>query len=90
MIGNGKHGTISRRSLFRGAAIVACSVLGVLGMENSALAKMSQKAAGYQEKPKDDQQCSGCTLFKAPDACTLVDGSINPAGWCRFYAKKAS
>jgi hypothetical protein len=91
MIGNGKHRTlgISRRSLFRGAAIAACSFLAVLGMESSAIAKMSQKAAGYQEKPKDNQQCSNCALFKAPDACTLVDGSINPDGWCRFYSKKS-
>ena len=55
----------------------------------SAIAKMAQKAAGYQDKPKGDQSCANCTLFKAPDSCTLVDGTIVSSGWCRFYAKKS-
>lgn len=81
---------LSRRGLFRAATMAVLSVMAVAGSAGSAIAKMSQKAAGYQDKPKDDQKCSGCALFKAPDACTLVDGSISPDGWCRFYSKKSS
>jgi hypothetical protein len=65
------------------------SLLAVVATAGTAIAKMSQKAAGYQEKPKDNQQCSNCALFKSPDSCTLVDGTINPDGWCRFYSKKS-
>jgi len=80
----------SRRGLFHVAAVAACSLFAVIATAGTAIAKMAQKAAGYQDKPKDDQKCSGCALFKAPDSCTLVDGSISADGWCRFYSKKAS
>ena len=50
---------------------------------------MTQKAAGYQETPKDGASCADCALFKAPSTCTLVDGTIAATGWCRFYAKKS-
>jgi hypothetical protein len=53
-----------------------------------AQAKMSQKAAEYQTTPKGNESCANCTLYRAPSACTLIDGTVVPAGWCRFYAKK--
>lgn len=81
---------LSRRGLFRNAVMLAAGMIGVLGMGAPAQAKMTQKAAGYQDTPKADQKCSGCALFKTPNSCTLIDGSISPDGWCRFYAKKAS
>jgi hypothetical protein len=49
---------------------------------------MAQKAVEYQDTPKGDQQCSNCSLFQEPNACTLVDGEISPAGWCKFWVKK--
>jgi High potential iron-sulfur protein len=45
--------------------------------------------AEYQATPKGDQQCSNCNLFQEPNACTLVDGEISAAGWCKFWVKKA-
>jgi High potential iron-sulfur protein len=33
--------------------------------------------------------CSNCSLFQEPNACTLVGGEISPAGWCKFWVKKA-
>lgn len=79
---------LSRRGLFRNAAalIGGMAALAVAGTE--AIAKMAQKAAGYQPTPKGDQSCATCALFKAPSSCTLVDGDIAAAGWCRFFAKK--
>jgi hypothetical protein len=81
---------VSRRQLFRGAAIAAggAAILAVSAMP--AQAKMTQTGAGYQDKPKGDANCANCALFKAPSSCTLVDGTISPTGWCRFYSKKAS
>jgi hypothetical protein len=40
---------------------------------------MAQKAVEYQDTPKGD-----CSLFQEPNSCTLVDGEISPAGWCKF------
>ena len=53
-----------------------------------AAAKMAQKAVEYQDTPKGDQECSNCSLFQEPNSCTLVDGEISPAGWCKFWVKK--
>jgi hypothetical protein len=79
--------SISRRQLLRGAAATAGGIAAVLAASSPAQAKMAQKAAGYQDGPKGDQTCASCSLFKAPAACILVDGTISPNGWCRFYKK---
>lgn len=83
------NATLSRRGVFRGVASMIGATVALLAMKLPAIAKMAQKAAGYQVKPSGDQSCANCTLFKAPDSCTLVDGTIAPNGWCRFYAKKS-
>ena len=80
---------VSRRDLLRGAAATIGGAAIVVGTSLPAQAKMSEKAAGYQETPKDGASCASCALFKAPNSCTLVDGEISPNGWCRFYAKKS-
>ena len=80
---------LSRRGLFRGMAAMIGAAAALMAASGSAIAKMAQKAAGYQEKPNGDQTCANCALFKAPDSCTLVDGTIAAGGWCRFYAKKS-
>jgi hypothetical protein len=45
----------------------------------------------YQPDPKNGQQCSDCTYY-IPDkdgdglgACSIVEGTIEPAGWCTSY-----
>lgn len=80
---------ISRRQLLRGAAIAAGGAAVLAGTIAPAEAKMTQKAAGYQETPKDGASCATCALFKAPSTCTLVDGTVSADGWCRFYSKKS-
>lgn len=48
----------------------------------------SKEYAQYQPHPKGEQQCSLCTMFRAPESCTLVDGKISPKGWCRYFEAK--
>jgi hypothetical protein len=81
---------VSRRHLLRSVAIAAGGGAILLTTAVPAQAKMSQKAAAYQDTPKGDNSCVNCALFKSPSSCTLVDGTISPTGWCRFYAKKSS
>jgi hypothetical protein len=54
-----------------------------------AQAKMAQTAVGYQQTPKDGKQCDGCNFFVAPNSCKVVDGEINPMGYCKLWNKKA-
>ncbi len=48
--------SVSRRALFRYAAAVAGAVVGTLSMIAPSYAKMAQKAVGYQNSPKNDQE----------------------------------
>jgi High potential iron-sulfur protein len=71
------------RSLAAGAAALAGSI-------KEAAAKTAQAAASYQDSPKDDQHCDNCSLFQSPSSCLVVDGTISPSGWCKFWIKKPS
>ncbi|MFC4405995.1 nitrous oxide reductase accessory protein NosL [Haloarchaeobius iranensis] len=51
----------------------------------------SKGDVSYQPQPQDGQQCSGCTFY-IPDkngdgagACTIVEGTIDPSGYCTSY-----
>jgi High potential iron-sulfur protein len=74
--------------LLRSVGCVAGAAASLLPLRQ-AKAKMKQSSVEYQDTPKGDQQCSNCSLFQEPDGCTIVDGSISPAGWCKFWVKKA-
>jgi hypothetical protein len=50
-------------------------------------AKHSKADAGYQARPRNGQICKHCTMFRAPNACTAVEGYINPRGWCEWYKR---
>ena len=83
---------VSRRSLLRGATIAAggaALLATTLSVGPAEAGSMTQKAASYQNTPKDGKRCDGCSLFQAPSSCKLVAGTIDPAGWCRFWVKKS-
>jgi High potential iron-sulfur protein len=80
--------TLSRRTIVTGSVAGAAGAAVLLGLVTEASAKMTQKAVEYQDTPKGDQRCSNCSLFQEPNSCTLVDGEISPAGWCKFWVKK--
>lgn len=53
--------------------------------------KLSKTAVQYQDSPKGDKKCSGCMHFVAQgNTCKLVEGQINPDGWCSLWAAKQS
>jgi hypothetical protein len=90
-----RSAALSRRSVLRnfgftagGALMLATTVSG--NRVAAAQTKMTQKAVGYQETPKGAQRCDNCTQFGPPASCKIVDGSIDPAGWCKVYAKKVA
>jgi hypothetical protein len=79
---------LSRRVVLLHSAGCAAGAAAVLLPLKEAAAKMSQPSVAYQDSPKGDQECSNCSLFQEPNACTLVDGEISPKGWCKFWVKK--
>jgi hypothetical protein len=84
---------LSRRSILRNLAFTVggAAMLGTTVSGNRAAAaqtKTTQKAVGYQDTPKGAQRCDNCTQFEAPSSCKVVEGNIEPAGWCKVYVKK--
>lgn len=52
--------------------------------------KLSKAQVKYQEQPKGDQHCANCLQFVAEsNTCKVVDGPINPQGWCTVWVKRA-
>ena len=93
MAKNEKSVPVSRRNVLRGATLIAggaAIVASSLAPASAQSGKMTQQAAEYQNGPKNGQKCLDCSLYVQPQACKLVEGTISPVGWCKFYAKKAS
>ena len=87
---NGKK--TSRREILKLGAF-GLGAVGAMSLAGGAHAQQvakraAQKAVMYQQTPKDGKQCSGCQHFEAPSSCRIVDGEINPNGYCILFAKK--
>lgn len=76
----------SRRAVLWTGVIAVTATL--IPARAGAQAKIAQKLVQYQEKPKGPQECDNCLHFVAPSSCKMVDGQINPKGWCQLYAPK--
>jgi len=72
--------------------LVLATALGLLSLgartrvaAQQAAERLSKAEALYQDAPKNEQQCSECTKFQPPKACSAVAGDISPRGWCKLY-----
>lgn len=66
------------------------SAAGAASTTPATAGKVSQASVQYQAQPKDAKKCSDCLHFIAESStCKLVEGQINPEGWCILWAKKA-
>lgn len=75
---------LSRRSFFKHMLAI-----GAITFLTSPLqAKVTKIAVKYQEKSTNGKKCKECLHFLADtNECKLVEGKINPEGWCTFYLK---
>ena len=62
------------------------------GSERNPDSLATKQAVQYQSSPKEGEQCSDCRFY-IPDkngdglgACSIVEGMIEPEGWCASYA----
>lgn len=79
---------LSRRIILARGVACAAGAAALLAPVRRAAAKMAQATVSYQDTPKGDQQCSNCSVFRPPNSCLLVDGTISPSAWCKFWVKK--
>ena len=78
-----------KRNSLRGIARTGLGVLaaGLVGSQARAQdVKVAQNVVQYQEMPKDGQECDKCVNWVAPNACKIVEGKINPKGYCIAFA----
>jgi hypothetical protein len=54
-------------------------------LDDLSESKSSKSEAGYQAKPHAGQKCLYCTMWRDPNRCTAVAGSISPDGWCDWW-----
>src|SRR5580765_8362766 len=73
-----------RQWLLMGVGLIGAAIPGRAGAQQ----KMAPKLVQYQEKPKGTQECDQCLHFVAPASCKMVEGVINPKGWCALFAPK--
>lgn len=50
--------------------------------------KASKAEAQYRDRPKGDERCDRCSMWRAPNKCTAVAGEISARGWCKYYRGK--
>lgn len=81
---------VSRRRFLGGAAVGGAALVAVTfaGTPARAANKVPQKSVSYQPTPKGALRCDNCAFWQTPNACKLVDGTIEAAGWCSLYRKK--
>lgn len=51
---------------------------------------VTKLAADYSDHSRSASKCSTCSMFRAPNGCTKVEGVINPNGICKFYSAKTN
>jgi hypothetical protein len=80
----------------RGEVISLIAGLPLAMVATTAIASAADDSSGTKAQFKyvakstmAGKQCSGCALFKAPGACSVVKGKISPSGYCIAYAPKA-
>lgn len=85
---------ISRRAVIEGAVAIGSAVAGgwprtaAADQETAEEDKIKKADAQYQQQPKGQQRCEICLQFEAPSKCKIVQGPINPKGWCQFFAAR--
>lgn len=62
-------------------------VVALLGFDPTE-ARIDKTEAEYQDSPRGGARCERCTMFEAPDACTLVEGEVEARGWCRYFERQ--
>lgn len=79
----------TRRQMLRsGMMMVGAATVAAASTARAQDAKIAQELVQYQDGPKDGLKCNMCAQWVEPNACKIVAGKINPAGWCVAYAPK--
>jgi hypothetical protein len=83
---NGPSADVSRRLVLRATVVtLGAAATATNAKPASATVKISKTAVAYQDHPQGDKRCEKCLHFQPPNGCKLVDGPIDPKGFCRIF-----
>jgi hypothetical protein len=51
--------------------------------------KQTKAEALYQDYPNGPQRCGVCVHFQPPNDCEVIQGPVQPNGWCRNFRPRA-
>ena len=59
-------------------------------LENHMLGggKITKFEANYTDRGLGDERCRYCMHFEPANSCELVEGTINPDGWCEHFERE--
>ncbi len=78
----------SRRVVMRTGLGLLAAGAAMAGTARAQDQKIAKNLVQYQDGPKDGNECDKCVNWVAPNGCKIVEGTINPKGWCVAYAPK--
>jgi hypothetical protein len=87
---------LSRRQILGSLKVVgAAGGLAAFGIVDAGRAadsssQLRKQDVRYQDQPKGTQRCATCKNFVGPNVCRVVQGSVNPTGWCLLFQAKAA
>jgi hypothetical protein len=87
-----RHTVFPRRHLLKVLAALPLAAAAMLVTTQVARGgPIPKKEAEYQDDPRMFQRCSACRFWimghtaVAQGTCRIVDGPIDPNGWCRYF-----
>ena len=82
-------GKLDRPEFLRKVAGVPVAAAALSLIAGPVEAADNKKQFHYQDKPgPGGKKCSYCRFFRPPHGCSIVTGTIAPAGWCIAWAKR--
>ena len=52
------------------------------------MVKQTKLQAAYQDFPRGPQRCGVCIHFRPPNDCEVIQGPVQPNGWCRNFVPR--
>lgn len=56
--------------------------------QNYYSSKVDKQDADYTDIGRGGEKCKNCTHFIRPNRCQIVEGTISPFGWCRYFEEE--
>lgn len=84
-----------RRFIKNTAKLAGISIISTVFITDAIAAKLSKASVHYQANLTGKPDCDDCAYYiapkssKSPAACKLVEGQINPHGWCESFSARA-